>query len=135
MSPRARPPTAPDPHTGGPSRFPLVTVEEALATLRRFRAVAAERIPVADAPGRVLARDVRTTLDLPHFERSYMDGFAVRARDTAGASTERPVRLAVVVALLPTTAQLLLAGAQLGLAAVQVLLAGVLAALHAQAAQ
>ncbi|MCC6849171.1 MAG: molybdopterin molybdotransferase MoeA [Deltaproteobacteria bacterium] len=96
MSPRARRPTAPDPHTGGPSRFQLVAVAEALAVLRGFRPVGAERIPVADAPGRVLARDVRTTLDLPHFERSYMDGFAVRARDTADASAERPARLAIV---------------------------------------
>ena len=48
----------------------------------RFRALPAERIAVAEAAGRVLARDVRTTLDLPHFARSYMDGFAVRARDT-----------------------------------------------------
>lgn len=88
--------SAPDPHTGGPSRFPLVTVEEAHAALRRFRALGAERVATADAAGRVLARDVRTTLDLPHFARSYMDGFAVRARDTAGASPERPARLRVV---------------------------------------
>lgn len=87
---------APDPHTGGPSRFPLVTVDEAHAVLRRFRALAEERIDVAAAAGRVLARDVRTTLDLPHFARSYMDGFAVRARDTAGATVDRPARLRVV---------------------------------------
>ncbi len=87
---------APDPHTGGPSRFPLVTSAEALVVLRRFRALAAERIAVAEAVGRVLARDVRTTLDLPHFARSYMDGYAVRARDTAGASAATPVQLRVV---------------------------------------
>jgi molybdopterin molybdotransferase len=40
----------------------------------------------------VLARDVRTTLDLPHFARSYMDGFAVRARDTATT----PARLRII---------------------------------------
>lgn len=87
---------APDPHTGGPSRFPLVTSAEALAVLRRFRTLASERIAVADAAGRVLARDVRTTLDLPHFARSYMDGYAVRARDTAGASSDAPARLRIV---------------------------------------
>jgi molybdopterin molybdotransferase len=96
MTTRGRRAPAPDPHTGGPSRFPLVTCAEALATLRRFRALPAERIAVADAVGRVLARDVRTTLDLPHFARSYMDGYAVRARDTAGATAERPVPLDVV---------------------------------------
>jgi molybdopterin molybdotransferase len=93
---RRRAAAAPDPHTGGPSRFPLVAVEQALAVLRRFRPLAAERIPVADAVGRVLARDVRATLDLPHFARSYMDGYAVRARDTAAAAAERPALLRVV---------------------------------------
>jgi molybdopterin molybdotransferase len=93
---RSRRSAAPDPHTGGPSRFPLVTAAEAHAHLRRFRPLAAERIAVADATGRVLARDVRTTLDLPHFARSYMDGFAVRAADTAGASAAAPVRLRIV---------------------------------------
>jgi molybdopterin molybdotransferase len=56
----------------------------------------AERIAVADATGRVLARDVRTTLDLPHFARSYMDGFAVRARDTTNASAVAPARLRII---------------------------------------
>lgn len=96
MSARRRRSAAPDPHTGGPSRFPLVTVTEALAALQSFRAVEAERIPTAEASGRVLARDVRTTLDLPHFARSYMDGFAVRARDTTDASVQHPRRLAIV---------------------------------------
>ncbi len=96
MKTGARGPAAPDPHTGGPSRFPLVTCGEALAVLRRFRPLAAERIAVAEAAGRVLARDVRATLDLPHFARSYMDGYAVRANDTRGASAERPARLRVV---------------------------------------
>lgn len=88
--------TAPDPHTGGPSRFPLVTSAEALACLRRFRPLRSERVAVADAVGRVLARDVRTTLDLPHFARSYMDGYAVRARDTEGATAAAPVQLRLI---------------------------------------
>lgn len=92
---RARGAGAPDPHTGGPSRFPLVTSADALAHLRRFKPLPVERIAVAEATGRVLARDVRTTLDLPHFARSYMDGYAVRARDTAGASDASPARLRV----------------------------------------
>ncbi len=95
---RSRP--APDPHTGGPSRFPLVTVEDAYAALRRFGSLAAEPVPVADAVGRVVARDVRTTLDLPHFARSYMDGYAVRADDTSGASATSPARLRVVGSVL-----------------------------------
>jgi molybdopterin molybdotransferase len=96
MTARPRKTAAPDPHAAGPSRFVLVTCREALTHLRRFAALRAERIAVADATGRVLARDVRTTLDLPHFTRSYMDGYAVRARDTIGATAARPARLCVI---------------------------------------
>ncbi|HEX2486140.1 MAG TPA: molybdopterin biosynthesis protein [Myxococcota bacterium] len=52
-----------------------------------------EGVPLADALGRVLAEDVRATLDVPGFDRSNLDGFAVRAQDTFGASEEEPVRL------------------------------------------
>lgn len=50
---------------------------------------------VADAFGRVLATDVIATTDLPPFERSLVDGWAVRAADVAAASPETPVRLRV----------------------------------------
>ena len=63
---------------------------------RRFRAVldlrplGEEEIPLAEALGRVLARDVIAPLDVPSFDRSNVDGFAVRAEDTFGASEDRP---------------------------------------------
>jgi putative molybdopterin biosynthesis protein len=66
---------------------------------RRFRAVVGraalppERVPLAEALGRVLAEDVRASVDVPGFDRANMDGFAVRAADTFGASEEEPVRL------------------------------------------
>jgi putative molybdopterin biosynthesis protein len=53
----------------------------------------AQIIPLEDALGRVLAEDVRATVDVPGFDRSNMDGFAVRAADTFGATEEEPVRL------------------------------------------
>lgn len=89
----------PDPHTGGPSRFPLVSCEEAWAALKAFKPLATERVPVEEACGRVLAGDLRAALDLPHFTRSYMDGYAVRARDTAAATAASPVRPRVVGAV------------------------------------
>lgn len=66
---------------------------------RRWRAVVAagsvgvESVLLADLLGRVLAEDVRSEVDVPGFDRSNMDGFAVRASDTFGASEEQPVRL------------------------------------------
>jgi len=53
----------------------------------------AETVSLDVALGRVLAEDVRATVDVPGFDRSNMDGFAVRAEDTFGVSEEEPVRL------------------------------------------
>jgi putative molybdopterin biosynthesis protein len=63
---------------------------------RRFRAaldlrpLEAEEIALAEALGRVLAADVIAPIDVPGFDRSNVDGFAVRAEDTFGASEEEP---------------------------------------------
>jgi len=54
----------------------------------------AERIPTADADGRVLAEDLVSDVDLPPFDYSAMDGYAVRAADFQGAG---PWRLPVTV--------------------------------------
>lgn len=56
-------------------------------------ALPSEEIGLADALGRVLAEDVRAGVDVPGFDRSNMDGFAIRAADTFGVAEEEPVRL------------------------------------------
>jgi molybdopterin molybdotransferase len=56
---------------------------------------AAVTVALADALGLVLADDVVAPLALPVFDNSAMDGYAVRAEDTAGATPERPVVLPV----------------------------------------
>jgi putative molybdopterin biosynthesis protein len=55
--------------------------------------VGVEEIRLESALGRVIAEDVRSEVDVPGFDRSNMDGFAVRASDTFGASEEEPVLL------------------------------------------
>ena len=63
---------------------------------RRFRAAldlsprGLERIPLDAALGRILAVDVHAPVDVPSFDRSNVDGFAVVAEDTFGASEEIP---------------------------------------------
>ena len=54
-----------------------------------------ESIPLAAALGRVLAADVVSGVDVTGFDRSNMDGYAVRAEDTVGAEELAPVLLAV----------------------------------------
>jgi molybdenum cofactor synthesis domain-containing protein len=53
-------------------------------------------LPLAEAHGLVLARAVTTAEDVPPFANTAMDGYAVRAADTAGAGPESPARLRVV---------------------------------------
>lgn len=76
----------------------LEVIDEAEAH-RRFAAATAhlapaeDSVPLAEACGRVLAVDVASPIDVPSFDRSNLDGFAVRAVDTTGAEELRPVRL------------------------------------------
>lgn len=63
---------------------------------QRFRAavdvapMASETIALSEAWGRVLARDVIAQVDVPSFDRSNFDGFAVQAADTYGATEQQP---------------------------------------------
>ncbi len=61
-----------------------------------------EPVPLSEALGRVLSRDVVAGPDVPGFDRSNMDGFAVRAEDTFGASEEVPVTLRRNAETIPT---------------------------------
>ena len=55
-----------------------------------------EMVPLLDADGRVAARDVTAAMDVPPFDRAAMDGYAVIAEDTFGASTHAPRTLTCV---------------------------------------
>lgn len=56
----------------------------------------AERLPLWDCAGRVLARDLTAGADVPSFDRSPYDGYAFRAEDARNASAEHPVTLRVL---------------------------------------
>jgi len=60
------------------------------------RPLSSETIEVQESLGRVLAEDISSPVDLPGFERSTMDGFAVRAKDTFGASSGAPAYLKLI---------------------------------------
>ncbi|MBW2275118.1 MAG: molybdopterin biosynthesis protein [Deltaproteobacteria bacterium] len=83
----------------------VVDRDEADARWRRAIDVSAreaEELPIERVLGRVLAEDVRSEVDVPGFDRSNMDGFAVRAADTFGASEEEPQRFALNSETIPT---------------------------------
>ncbi|MHC9046392.1 molybdopterin molybdotransferase MoeA [Microbacterium saperdae] len=76
------------------------TVEEHLArVLDAVRVLPSETRGVRDAAGRTLASPAAAAHDIPLFDNSAMDGFAVRAVDVAAASAENPVTLRVVADL------------------------------------
>src|SRR5271168_3871760 len=60
-----------------------------------IRARPAIPVALAEAQGLVLADDVVAQLSLPVFDNSAMDGYAVRAEDTSGATPEHPVLVPV----------------------------------------
>ena len=69
------------------------------AVLAVARPLPPATLPVADAVGLVAAADLGCLVDLPGFDNSAMDGYAVRAADLRGASPDSPVRLSVVADL------------------------------------
>lgn len=72
------------------SFFKVKTVEEVLDYISRFPRLEPESVNLDQALGRVLYKDVKSEEEVPDFDRSTMDGFAVRARDTFGASESIP---------------------------------------------
>ncbi len=77
--------------------FKVKTPEELKNELHAIvKPLDAETLGIESALGRILSKDVFSPVDLPDFHRSIMDGFAVRAQDTFGASPALPAYLTVV---------------------------------------
>src|SRR4030067_3328685 len=75
----------------------LLSVTEArLRLLNAFSPVESEQVPLAHSAGRVLAEEVVSKVDLPFFNNSSMDGYAVRAGDLDGTGPHHPMELLVV---------------------------------------
>jgi molybdopterin molybdotransferase len=76
----------------------LVSLPEALRTVLENAAPLerTEEVLLAAAAGRVLAQDLVSPMDVPPFDRSAMDGYAVRSEDVAGAGELNPVVLKVL---------------------------------------
>ncbi|HJX70197.1 MAG TPA: gephyrin-like molybdotransferase Glp [Dehalococcoidia bacterium] len=81
-----------------PQLFTVLTPKEAWLRLEPYLLPIerVERIPTNEALGRVLAEDIFAPENLPPFSRSAMDGYAVRAEDTHGASESLPAYLRII---------------------------------------
>jgi len=75
----------------------MISVEQALEKiLSRVDVLEEEQRPILDSMGQVLAEDIYSTIDIPPLDNSAMDGYAVRAEDTRGASQQSPRFLRVI---------------------------------------
>ena len=75
--------------------FKVTDLDDALALRYSFNRMGKETIPVQAATGRVLAEDIVADVNLPDFPRAIMDGFAIRAASTFGASDGNPAYINV----------------------------------------
>jgi molybdopterin molybdotransferase len=92
--------------TAGREFFTVKTVSDALAGFRPSHRAPAETVALAQAGGRVPTAAIAARAALPGFDRSSVDGYAVRARDTFGASEGIPAYLRVTGAVrMGTSAQ------------------------------
>ncbi len=73
--------------------FKVLAPRDALNVLLAVSPVETEQIPSVRARARVLAENLHSAVDLPHFHRAAMDGYAVKAKDTFGASPSLPAYL------------------------------------------
>jgi len=74
----------------------LVSFNEAKQILKRNfspKPVGIEKVPLSKAHNRILARDILSPIDVPPFDRSTVDGYAVKAADTFGADENQPITL------------------------------------------
>src|SRR5689334_18349803 len=92
----------------------MLTVEQALAiVLADVPAPKVVEIPLASAPGRVLAEDCASDLDMPPFDKAMMDGYAVRSSDAGPLDVieEVPAGKVPARALTPGTCAKIMTGA------------------------
>lgn len=75
----------------------MISVKDALARiLEAAGPIGLERLDIMSARGKIIGEDIFSGRNIPPFDNSGMDGYALRAADTAGTSYEKPVELTVI---------------------------------------
>lgn len=78
------------------SFFKVKTAEDVFESLRNIISLGTESVHITGALSRILARDIISSEDLPGFQRCTVDGYALAARDTFGASENLPAPFTIV---------------------------------------
>ena len=75
----------------------MISVEEAKKKIiENVKTLETIEIPLTEAEGFVLSKDIISSVNLPYFTNSQMDGYALKSEDTKGASETNPVKLKVI---------------------------------------
>ncbi len=74
----------------------IYEVEDIISKYIELKPLGTETIPLSEALGRIVSRDIYAGIDHPPFDRSTVDGYAVRSVDVAGADDLHPVKLRVI---------------------------------------
>jgi molybdopterin molybdotransferase len=80
--------------------FKVMSLQEVMGLVETFPRVGVQKVPITNACSRVLAKDIFAKKDMPGFRRSTMDGYAVAASSTYGASESSPAWLDIVGTIL-----------------------------------
>ena len=76
--------------------FKVQTPDEVYKKLGRFKPLASEKVGIEDSLHRVLSENISSSINLPEFRRSTVDGFALKAKDTYGASEKNPAIIRLI---------------------------------------
>ncbi|KEK24527.1 molybdopterin molybdotransferase MoeA [Bacillus gaemokensis] len=77
-------------------RVPIPVAEAVARVMKYTQRGETEEVPIIQSYGRILGEDVVADHDVPHFDRSPYDGFAIRAKDTKEASGDHPIEFEVI---------------------------------------
>jgi molybdopterin molybdotransferase len=84
-----------------PKRANPIEAQKQLLTIVRSNRLPSEKVQLENALGRVLAQDVFSNINIPNYDKTFIDGYAINTKDTTGASTAKPVDFKVVGKLFP----------------------------------
>lgn len=80
-------------------RTPIPVTEAVQRVMALARSKTSEWVTLEESDGRILAREIKADHDVPPFDRSPYDGFAIKAADTIGGSKDHPITLKVIEAI------------------------------------
>jgi molybdenum cofactor synthesis domain-containing protein len=84
-----------------PKRSNPFEAQQQLLDAVRSNVMATEKVPLQDALGRVLAKDAVSNANIPDYDKTFIDGYAIKTADTKGSSTTHPAVFKIVGKLFP----------------------------------